>query len=71
MSKHEDIIIGVYWDDRVSGWNLSRPSLQRSVLEIAKSTLEVHPVLDDICWDRQAIADCCVLLRSPAQERWT
>jgi hypothetical protein len=51
INKHENISVGVYWDDvGVPGWKLSGWSNTRAtiVLKTAKSTVEVHSLWHDI-----------------------
>jgi hypothetical protein len=42
INKHENISVGVYWDD--VGVPGDRTQGQQQVLRIAKSTVEVHSV---------------------------
>jgi hypothetical protein len=72
INKHENIGVGVYWDDvGVPGWMLSGWSKLRETnsSKICKNTVAVHSVWRDIYVATEIggqMRGCCVLLRAPA-----
>jgi hypothetical protein len=78
INKHENISVGVYWDDvSVPGWKLSGWSnaIATNISKFSKTTVEVQSVWHDIYvatetgWQMRAVEYYSVRLRKRDRER--